>query len=69
MKDPLHGREVIFEYRPVGHIMRVSAMDVATMTEVSVQCPVTAGEAVFRQNAAMRLAYVLKKNGILHDGA
>lgn len=65
MAEKLSGREVIFEFRPVGNIMRVSAVDVATMTEIIVQCPITAGEAAFRKNALMRLEYVLKKNNII----
>lgn len=63
MTEILKGREVIFEFRPVGNIMRVSAMDTATMTEVVVQCPAMAGEQVFRKNALMRLEYVLRKAG------
>jgi hypothetical protein len=58
-------REVIFEFRPVGNIMRVTAMDTTTMTEVIIQCPASAGEAVFKKNALMRLEYVLRKNGII----
>ena len=61
--NKLAGREVIFEMRPVGAIMRVAAMDVATMTEVTIQGPLNAGDAVLKQNALMRLAYVLKKEG------
>lgn len=61
--DKMQGREVIFECRPVGNIMRVSAMDVLTMTEIVIQCPVSAGEAIFKKNALMRLEYTLKKNG------
>lgn len=63
MTDTLQGREVIFEFQPIGNIMRVSAMDAATMVEVIIQCPVSAGEAVFKRNALQRLEYVLKKQG------
>lgn len=63
MTEILKGREVIFEFRAVGNIMRVSAMDVATMTEIVVQCPVGAGDEVFKKNALRRLEYVLKKKG------
>ncbi|MDD9899755.1 MAG: hypothetical protein OXT65_02105 [Alphaproteobacteria bacterium] len=63
--DKMQSREVIFEFRPVGGIMRVSAMDTATMTEITIQCPLTAGEAVFQKNALLRLAYVLDKRGLL----
>ena len=65
MTEKLAGREVIFEFHPVGHIMRVSVMDVATLTEVVIQCPVTAGEAAFKRNGILRLEYVLRKNGII----
>lgn len=65
MTEKLHGREVIFEFRPVGGIMRVSAMDAASLTEVIVQCPLSAGEPAFKRNALMRLEYVLKKKGII----
>ncbi len=61
MAEILQGREVIFEFRPMGNSMRVAAMDTATMTEVVIQCPIAAGEAVFRNNALKRLEYVLKK--------
>lgn len=65
MTEILKGREVIFEFRPVGNIMRVSAMDTASMTEVIIQCPASAGEAAFKKNALMRLEYVLKKKGLI----
>jgi hypothetical protein len=45
----------------------VSAMDTATMTEIVIQCPAAAGEAVFKNNALKRLAYVLKKKGIVEE--
>lgn len=67
MAEILKGREVIFEYRQVGNIMRVTAMDTATMTEIVLQCPASAGEAAFQKNALMRLEYVLKKKGIIKE--
>lgn len=65
MTEKLKNREVIFEFQPVGNTVRVSAMDVETMTEVVIQCPISAGEAAFQKNALMRLEYVLKKKGII----
>lgn len=59
----IDGREVIFEFRPVGTIMRVSAMDAETLTEVVIQGPVTAPRAVLEKNALKRLEYVLRKEG------
>ena len=65
MTEKIKGREVIFEFLPVGNLVRVSAMDVATMTEISIQGPANAGESVLRKNALMRLEYVLRKKGII----
>jgi hypothetical protein len=63
MAEKMQGREVIFEFRPVGNIMRVTAMDTATMTEVIIQGPLNAGEATLKRNALLRLEYVLRKEG------
>jgi hypothetical protein len=65
MGDGLKGREVIFEFFPVGAFVKVSAMDVATLTEVSIQGPVHAGEETLKRNALKRLEYVLKKKGLI----
>lgn len=62
---PLQNREVIFEFFPVGGIVKVSAMDVKTMTEISIQGPASAGEDVLKRNALKRLEYVMKKKGLL----
>ena len=64
-REILPGRAVIFEFRPVGDLVRVSAMDTQSLTEIVVQCPAGAGEAVFRQTALRRLEYVLKKKKII----
>lgn len=64
-EEPLKNREVILEFFPVGNIMRVSAMDAATLIEISIQGPVGAGEEVLKRNALKRLAYVLRKKGLI----
>ncbi|MCB1783363.1 MAG: hypothetical protein KDI13_05150 [Alphaproteobacteria bacterium] len=61
--NPLQGREIIIEMVPFGAIVKVSAMDTATLTEVSIQGPASAGEAILKRNAVKRLEYVLKKKG------
>ena len=65
MKDLLQGREVIIEFAPVGNIVRVSAMDVKTLTEAITQGPASAGEDMLKRNALKRLEYVLKKKGLI----
>lgn len=61
----LAGREIIFEFFPVGNLVRVAAMDVATTTEIVIQGPSTASEETLKRNAAKRLEYVLKKKGLI----
>jgi len=65
LTNKLGGREIILEFHAIGNIMRVSAMDTATTTEVTIQAPVNAGEAVFRKNVLAKLEYVLRKDGVI----
>lgn len=61
----LQGREVILEFFPVGNVVKVTAMDTKTLTEVSIQGPKSASEQVLKANALKRLEYVLKKKGLI----
>lgn len=63
---PLKDREVLLEIVPMGGIAKVTAFDTQSLTEVSIQGPVHAGEATLKHNALKRLEYVLKKKGILN---
>ena len=63
--ESLQNREVIVELFNVGQIVKATAMDVKSLTEVSIQGPKSAGEVVLKQNALKRLEYVLKKKGII----
>ncbi len=65
MKDVLQGREIIIEFQPVGAVVKVSAVDVATLTEISIQGPKSAGEEMLKRNALKRLEYVMKKKGLV----
>lgn len=62
---PLRGREIILEFHPIGTVVKVSAMDVKTMTEISIQGPASAGEVTLKLNALKKLEYVLKKKGLI----
>ena len=64
-EEPLKNRHVIFEFVPVGAYMRVSAMDTATLTEITISGPVNTPESTLKHNALKRLEYVMKKKGIL----
>ena len=53
--------EVLLEFHRVGNAMRVSAIDPASGTEVTIQGPVGAGEATLRRTAIAKLRYVLSR--------
>jgi hypothetical protein len=65
MADSLGNREIIIEFFPVGQFVKVSALDTATLTEVSIQGPASAGKEMLKRNAIARLEYVLKKKGLI----
>jgi hypothetical protein len=54
-------RDVIYEFYRLGNSIKVSAVDTATMTEVSVVGPVTASEVVLRRTALRKLEFVLAR--------
>ena len=64
-KEALAGREIIIEFYPVGQLVKVSAMDTKTLTEISIQGPASAGEETLQNNALRRLEYVLRKKGLI----
>ena len=64
-KETLQGREVIVEFFPIGQFVKVSAVDVKTLTEISIQGPHSAGQEMLKRNAIKRLEYVLKKKGLI----
>ena len=61
----MRNREVIIEFAHIGQIVRVSAMDSQTLTEISIQGPKSAGEETLKRNAIKRLEYVLRKKGLI----
>jgi hypothetical protein len=42
---------VIFEFQSIGQYVKVMAMDTATMTEITIQGPASASEAVLKTNS------------------
>lgn len=65
LTNTLRGREVIIEFHQIGQFVKVSAMDVKSLTEISIQGPVTAPEDMLRRNALKRLEFVLRKKSII----
>lgn len=53
--------DVIFEFLTIGSVVKVTAIDTTTLTEVSIQGPASAGETVLKTQALRRLEYVLRK--------
>ncbi|MFV3131040.1 DUF6898 family protein [Niveispirillum sp. KHB5.9] len=60
-RPPLNERDVLIEFHAVGNIVRVSAIDPVTNTEVIIQGPASAGKPVLARNALAKLNYVLRK--------
>ncbi len=58
--------ETIFEFHRVGAYVRVTAMDTATLTEITISGPATATQAQLQNLALRKLAYVIKKNKEQH---
>lgn len=63
--EPLHGREIIIEFYPIGQYVKVSAMDTQSLTEISIQGPVNTPQETLKRNALRRLEYVLRKKAII----
>ena len=56
-------RETIFEFVRVGAAVKVTAVDPATGTEVTIVGDPAAGETALRRLARQKLDYVLAKTG------
>ena len=55
-------REIIMEQVRIGQVVRVTAVDVATGTEVVFQAPTYASPASLQKLAVQKLQYVMKKS-------
>ncbi len=54
--------EVLFEFKRVGNVIRASAMDADTLTEVTVVAPLGANPTHLKTVAMRKLKYVLEKS-------
>jgi hypothetical protein len=61
MVDEADPDGVILEYVRLGALVRVGAIDPASLTEVVLQGPAAAGEPALRRAALRKLAYVLAR--------
>jgi len=58
---PAGAREVIFEYTRIGSIVRVTAVDATTGTEVVIQGPAASSQHELQRIALNKLKYVMEK--------
>jgi hypothetical protein len=56
------GSQVIFEFRRIGNSVKVSAIHVASNTEISIVGAAGAGEQALKAAALQKLRYVIEKN-------
>lgn len=61
MPDQIDG--IIVEFRAIGDVVKVSAIDSKTGTEVVIQGPASAGEDILAKRAVQKLKYMLAKKG------
>lgn len=59
-KPPALG-EVLIEFHVVGHMVKVSAIDTKTLTEVSIAGPASESREILKATAIRKLQYVLAK--------
>lgn len=58
MKSPPSSDEILLELTPAGNLMRVAAIDSATLTEVIFQAPLNTDRATILALARRKLAFV-----------
>ncbi len=56
-----NGGDIIIEFYRIGAFVKVSAVDTATLTEVSIMGPPDAGEEILKRTAVRKLEYVLER--------
>ncbi|MGI9509590.1 MAG: DUF6898 family protein [Geminicoccaceae bacterium] len=69
MKSASSSDEILLELTPAGNLIRVAAIDPATLTEVIFQAPLTADRAALTALARQKLAFVMgRKRKPTHKG-
>jgi hypothetical protein len=61
MQDDFDPDQVILEFAQIGALIRVSAMEPSSLTEVVIYGPASAGEATLRRVVLRKLEYVLAR--------
>ncbi len=55
-------QDIIIEFWRIGNSVKVSAMDPATLTDVSIVGPADAGEEILKRNVLRKLEHIMAKN-------
>ncbi len=55
------GREVLIEFHQIGNSVKVTAVDAATLVEVSIVGAANAGQELLKRMAVRKLDYVIEK--------
>lgn len=60
-KPPPQTGEIYLEFHQVGHLVKVSAIDSKSLTEVSIMGPANESREVLKNTAIRKLHYVMAK--------
>lgn len=63
--DVRMNRDVIFEFYTLGNVVKVTAFDTESLTEVSIQAPTGTSEKILKNNALRKLEYILRKKKVI----
>ena len=63
MRNGIEAGEVILEFVRIGGLIRVSAMEPKSLTQVVIYGPASAGEATLRHAVLRKLDYLLRRHG------
>jgi hypothetical protein len=63
MRNEIDPGQVILEFVQIGALIRVSAMEPKSLTEVVIYGPASAGEAALRRTVLCKLDYMLARQG------
>lgn len=60
-RQPPTTGEIIIEYHVIGHMVKVSAVDTKSLTEVSIVGPANESREILKATAIRKLHYVMAK--------
>ena len=61
----LPNRQIIFEFHAIGNVVKVTAFDEESLTEVSIQGMRGTSEHILKMNALKKLEFILRKKKVI----